>query len=336
MLVQNMSPVEGVLLGLTCKSLWAQTHRKDVFEDLKRCTPLDEMRHFIRMLEKDRCRYVACTACLRLHLRTSDEAMSMGSFVELPNRRRRCHDKLGVVKTNGPFSKRLAVYRETFELVLRVGVPGQHVCLPLKCFRQQNEWEYFGHARIKIHFKSDAAIIPVPVSRDGEGPHLFIKTIYFVDFDLRRALPDQIEGAEIGGCCHNHDAESKFIMDAIETARKDPLTRRPLDVLRCSGCPTDMVVEVFYKAREVFAGVCLTAYRDLGPSGDHQGQIWVRQKALYVRNNDFDRGTKYAFGNQKLHLLWEDIERQVDVEESEGPKPKETEAETRVGHMKSP
>ena len=321
-IIQSMNPIEGVLLSLTCRKLWAQvTLQKDVLQDLKRCSPLDETTHFLRMLEKDRHRYVACTACLTLHPRKRDEAKSMGTSVEL-RKGRPCSEELGVIRTQGPFTKRLVVYRETVELVLRAGIWGQHLGLPLDCLRRWSEWEAFGAGRLKIRFRSDAAIVPVPVQGGGERAHLFLKTGYVVELDLRRSLAAQIKIAEIGGCRHEAKAESEHMIKAIATARSDPVNRRPADVLRCPICPTDLMVEVFYKPREMFAAIHVTAIRDLGPRGHHEDAIWARQKTLYPLRNDFDRRTRYAFGNQMLHLLWESVQKPPDVEGNGAPNSK--------------
>ena len=62
----------------------------------------------------------------------------------------------------------------------------------------------------------------------------------------------------------------------------------------------------------------VTAYRDLGPRGDHAAPIWQRQiNSSFKPRADFDRNTKYPFGSQRLHDLWDKAKELAKLREKE-------------------
>ena len=312
-IIRNINPTEGILLSLTCKTLWARAtlQSTDVLYKLKRCSPLDQTTHFLRMLEKDRSRYVACTLCLKLHFRLPDELQKLiqiGLFFNTP---RGCSQELGVVKTLGPITSRLQISREALELVLRSGALGADYGLVLGFLRKAFDWEVFSETHLKVHMESAASIVPVPGQDDSDG-HLFLKITYSVEVDLRRDVFSQIKAAKIGGCGHvsSSSAEARYMKWIIDRAVAAPTNSDVLAAVQSPCCPTDMFVKASYKPTEVFVRVDVTAFRDLGPRGDHKMEIWRRQVASDL-DQVYDRSMIYTFGNQPLQLLYERAQKVV-------------------------
>ncbi len=81
------------------------------------------------------------------------------------------------------------------------------------------------------------------------------------------------------------------------------------NVLRCRFRPSEIVVELHYKPREVFAEIRVAAYRDLGLGDNHLGKIRAGLKAPWILDNDLNRSTRYAFDNQMLYLPWDEAEK---------------------------
>ena len=196
-LLQHVTPTDGVLLSLTCKSLWAQVtlQSNDVLDKLKRTSSLDEILHFLKLLEKDDSSYTMCTFCFRLHSRSRHEHTTLIQTRESITKRRPCSEQLGVLRLTGPYECRLVIYREAVDLLLRAATLGAEFGLQLDCMRQSFEREVYSTARMDIRFKCNAVTVPVPESE--QSPHLFIETAYTVELDLRRSLYAQVKGAEI-------------------------------------------------------------------------------------------------------------------------------------------
>ena len=298
-IIRNMNPAEGILLSLTCKTLWARAilQSTDVLDKLNRCSPLDQNVHFLRMLEKDRSHYVVCTLCLRLHFRHPCEIhllIQIGPFFEAS---RPCSKEMGVFKTLGTV-RRLHISREGLELVLRAGVLGSDYGLRLECLQRAMDWEVFAEAHLKVHMESAAKIVKVPGPHDSDR-HLFLKTAYTVEMDLRRDVFGQIEAAKIGACGHNrrNGEEASHIKQIIRRAVRAPTHSDAVFTAQFSCCPTDMIVQAIYKPTEVFVKVKLAVYRDLGPRGDHNMEIWRRQSGSDLMMTHYDRSMLYPFRN---------------------------------------
>lgn len=134
------------LLTLTCKTLWIQVtlRSSDVLHKLKRCTPLDETMHFLRLLERDNSRFIRCTVCFRVHYRMRHESKRLANLGLYVAKRRRCSESWAAVHTPGPLGKRLSIYREGLELVLRAYELGPTFGLSLNTLQQWSRWEHLG------------------------------------------------------------------------------------------------------------------------------------------------------------------------------------------------
>lgn len=318
-LVRKKSPVEGVLLSLTCKSVWSQVKLQstDVLYKLKRCLSLDQTIYFLRMLEKDSSRYIVCTACLRLHTRKKNEDQFV-YFGSITKPIRPCSSEIGVTTMQGKSLNFLRVHREAVELILRAAALGPKYGPSLAILKRSRGWDVFSVTHFKVKFNSVGAIAR---SRDGVD-HLLLKGDYSFEVDLRRPLMDQISDASIGGCQHNPLNQKKSIVRAIEAAqasiRSDPFSA----LCYCPWCPTDVLYEVTRIPEEVFAKVDISVIRDLGPRGDHRSRIWESQayEVMCGRLSDrqtgpFDRNANYTFHTESLHDVWEEAEGLAKVDE---------------------
>ncbi len=316
-LIRRMSPVEGVLLSLGCRSLWAQVtlQSTDVLRKLNCCLPLDQTMHFLRMLEKDGSRHVICTACLRLHRwKIESRFVQLGaiSFHVRP-----CSSELGEILMNMQAGTELHIQRDAVELVLRAASSGPGHGLPLDVLRTSASWEVFGATLFKMHFWSDGLVWR---NKDHDD-RLLLKTEYNIEVDLRRPLNDQVMASRVGSCQHDAYGQQRFVVTSINKFETDQQSDQSRALRCCPHCPTDMLVQVSKIPGEVFVTIDVSAIRDVGSRGDHRARTWQAQSydagrsSCNVGREHFDRSAPYPFGQRSLHIVWEEAEELARITE---------------------
>ena len=311
-MVRKMSPVEGALLSLTCKALWARVtlQSTDILHNLQRCLRLDQTMHFLRMLEKDNCRYVICTACLKIHRRMKEES----SFVRVgwggTYGLRTCSDELGSVAMETNSADCLRIHREVVELLLRRATLGPEYGPSLDILLTSYVWDVWSVTHFKVMFSSAGNILR---GRDHDD-HLLLKTTYNFEVDLRRPVTEQVKDSSAGACHHDTPEQQKLIAKAVKSPN------RSMALWTCSQCPTDMLVDISEIPGEVFSTINISVIRDAGSRGDHRLDIWRSQSYQILgrhshRTSSFDRAANYAFGNRALHGLWDEAGKLGEAEE---------------------
>ena len=319
-LVRKMSPVEGVLLSLTCKALWARVtlQSTDVLHKVQRCLSLDETMHFLRMLEKDNCRYVICTACLKLHRRMKDETKFVRADWGYSYGLRPCTDELGSLAMKNKSPNCLQIPREIVELLLRRAALGRDFGPSLNILYTSYAWDVWSVTHFRVTFCSDAIILR---GRDHHD-HLLLKTSYSFEVDLRRPIGEQVKDSSAAACQHKTDDQHKIIAQAIKHPEKFLESENVRTLWTCSHCPTDMLVEVSEIPGEVFSTINISIIRDAGSRGDHRSSIWGSQSYQILgrhshRTVSFDRNVNYPFGNQALHALWDEGLAKAEEEDAD-------------------
>lgn len=310
-LTKQMSTAEAVLFALSCKYLYTliiegvqvNTSGKEIWRSrnpmrpklvqrLNRETCKEERLSFLALLEKDAAKWLLCTVHEKLHIRNEDET------------------RLRLTKSSHSCRKECIIRQRGVHLT--TGIEFHRVCLDL-LIRRKLHGPIFGmepgsmdFEHVSVHCGTTIAKVRHNgmfrvVDMQSGFPHLFVRVGKRVEFDLEENLDGQYSNAELWTC--HHPGTQRLVVQAIRDLQSNEMLLVSTGET-CDYCPTDVQVQVSRDTHaDLFLCVDLIAWRDLGPRGSHNNDIWKAQKGDGAsRAPRFDRS---RYGERSIQEIWE-------------------------------
>ena len=226
-----------------------------------------------------------------------------------------CQKAQGAVVVGQGGTVALYIRRRLLDSILRAATLGPEYGVSAAVLDQQLSWRAYGRNILEVNLELSGRIIRP--GRQAE-PHLLIQVQQAFEIDLYLSAADQIRDSQINTCAHDPVRDGDIVVYAYSRAvnmwcEDSASLNFTSDEFTCGCCPTNIQVQVNRDSPQcAFAKVVVTCWRDLGPRGVNNTNIWEYQIGA-ISDFDFPRlpsqrvylPEPYAFGTRSLKGLFE-------------------------------